>query len=351
MVPAASIAICQACHGSGGDEAAPAASASAPSASAAIEAGPPPRPRARVPRHGGVAAALFHDAHELADLTPAEQDGLQQLESSLKADDDGIRVAMKAFRTDLGAGVKAGKLETAKLTTDDAAVDKAMTDHAAAEASALDSLHALITPAQRTTLVASIRTRQAERDTRMSSWMKAKEADGGAPDWSKRRLDRLSAQLTLDPAQQKQVGALLAKAKDPPNAAVFESRWEDQKKRSDALLTAFEAETFEGKKLDLTLMPGKTAHEPLDHMAALFTQLLPILRPDQRERLGGSLDRPLGGGWGPRAPMAGPMGLGPGAPRDIVDDIAFPFSEPPPGREEHEQTVPPTPPPSAPSSH
>jgi hypothetical protein len=226
-----------------------------------------------------------------------------------------------------------------------------MAAHADAEGAALDSLHALLTPPQRTALVTSLQTRQGERDARTAAWMKGKEADGGAPDWSKRRLDRMTAQLQLDPAQQKQVTALLAKAKDPPTAAAFEARWDDHKKRTDALLTAFATDTFDGKKADLTLLPGKTPHETLDHIVTFFTQLLPILRPDQRDRLAGTLDRPLGGGFGPRSAMGGPMGgMGPPAGRDVVDDIAFPFSEPPPGREEREPPLPGTPPP-VPSLH
>jgi Spy/CpxP family protein refolding chaperone len=346
ILPAASIVMCQACHGGGSEEAAPPASASA-AVAAAPEAGPPPRPRTRVARHGGLASALFHDAHDL-DLTPPQQEGLQPIEAALKADDEAIRAAMKAFRSDLSAGLRADKLETAKLTADDAVVDKAMADHAANEAAALDQLHALLTPAQRASLVTSIQTRQNERETRTMGWLKAKEADGGAPDWSKRRLDRLTAQLTLDAAQQKQVAAILAKAKDPPNTAVFEGRWDDHKKRTDALLAAFASDTFDGKKVDLTLLPGKTAHDAMDHMAAFFTQIMPVLRPDQRERLGNALDRPLGAGWGPRAAMTGPMGMGPPPVRDIIDDIAFPFTEPPPSREDHEPPI--TPPaPSAPA--
>jgi Spy/CpxP family protein refolding chaperone len=228
VLPAASIVICQACHGGAKEEAAPTGSASATVASAAPDAAPPPRPRTRVARHGGLASALFHDAHDL-DLTPQEQDGLQPIEGTLKGDDDAVRTAMRAFRTDLSAGLKAGKLDTAKLTADDAVVDKAMAEHAANEGAALDQLHALLTPAQRSTLVTSIQTRQNERETRMMAWLKTKEADGGAPDWSKRRLDRLTAQLTLDAAQQKQVAAILTKAKDPPNSTVFEERWDEHK--------------------------------------------------------------------------------------------------------------------------
>jgi len=356
VLPAASIVMCQACHGSANEEAAPNASAAA-SAAGAPDAAPPPRPRTRVARHGGLASALFHDAHDL-DLTPPQQEALPPIEAALKADDEAIRTAMKAFRSDLSAGLRAGKLEPAKLTADDAVVDKAMADHAASEGTALDQLHTLLTPPQRSSLVSSIQTRQNEREARTMAWLKAKDADGGVPDWSKRRLDRLTAQLNLDAAQQKQVAAILAKAKDPPNAAAFEARWDEHKKRSDALLTAFASDTFDGKKVDLTLLPGKTAHEALDHMTAFFTQILPVLHPDQRERLGNALDRPLGSGWGPRAAMTGPMGMGPPPVRDVIDDIAFPFAEPPPPREEREPPgMPPAPlapPPgasAAPSAH
>jgi hypothetical protein len=104
--------------------------------------------------------------------------------------------------------------------------------------------------------------------------------------------------------------------------------------------------------VDLTLLPGKTAHDALDHMTAFFTQLLPVLHPDQRERLGNALDRPFGAGWGPRAAMTGPIGMGPPPVRDVIDDIAFPFAEPPPTREEREPPIvsPPPPPPGATAS-
>jgi Spy/CpxP family protein refolding chaperone len=335
IVPAISIVLCQACHGNGTEDAAPSASASAVASAATVEAGPPPKPRVRAPRHGGIAATLFHDAHEL-DLAQPQQDGMQAIEASLKTADDGVRAAMKAFRGELAAGVKAGKLETAKLTADETAVDKALADHAAAEATALDSLHGLLTAGQRTALVNGIQTRQADRETRMLAWLKTKEPDGGPPDWNRRRVDRLSAQLALDPAQQKQLAAILAKTKDPPNADGFQSRWEEHKKRADAVFTAFAADPLDAKKLELATTPGKTSRELLDHIVAFVNQLLPVLHPDQRDRLASILDRPLGASWAQRAAITGPMGMGPPMVRDIFDDIAFPFAEPPPTREDRE---------------
>ncbi len=332
VFPLALLLGCQ--DSSGGPAPAPSASTPPPAASSATAtaAASAAKPRPMVGRHGGIASGLFRAAADLP-LTDAQSEQLNQIEATLKADDSGIRTAMKAFRADLLAGVKAGKIDTAKMTADDAVVDKAIADHQDKEAAALDSLYKLLDPAQRTTVVAAVRAKQAERETRMANWNK--DADGGAPDWSKKRLDRLTADLALDAGQQKQVAALLTKNADPPNAAGMQARWDDLKKRQDALLTAFASSSFDAKKADLTMLPGKTQHDPMDHMATFFTQLLPILHPDQRDKLAATMDRPFGAHEGPPG-----MGMqGQGASHHPVDDMAFPFVEP--GEEHGEAPAPP----------
>jgi hypothetical protein len=271
-------------------------------------------------RHGGIANGLFRAAHEQG-LKDDQKSSLDTIEANLKTDDEGVRTAMTAFRADLVAGVRGGKLDTAKLTADNVLVDKAIANHQAKEAEALDSLHALLDSTQRASLVASVRSRQAEREVRMGGWMLAKESDGGAPDWAKRRVDKLTADLGLDADQQKQVAAILAKASDPPSADGMKSRWDEMKKRMDALLAAFASDTFDAKTTDLTIMPGKTAHDPMDHMVIFFSKLLPLLHPDQRDKLATGLDKPFGSGGGPGM-RGGMQGRGP------ADDIVFPFEEP-----------------------
>jgi hypothetical protein len=329
----ASIAVLGCQESSGGGSTPPVASSaaplSAPQPSASASAAE--KPRQHFARHGGIAASLFRLAHDLPDLSQAQDESLGKIEATLKADDDGIRTAMKSFRGDLVAGVRAGKLDTAKLTGDDGSIDKAIAGHQSKEADALDQLHSLLTPVQRPALVANVRAKQADHEAHMTEWMQGKTGDGGtgAVDWAKKRLDKLTADLTLDAGQQKQVAAILAKPTDVPNAAAMQARWTERKTKMDALLTAFAADAFDAKKLDLGMMPGKTAHEPMDHMVAYYTQLLPILHPDQRDKLATSMDRPFGadrrgppggGGGGGGAPAAAGGGAG--------DDISFPFSEP-----------------------
>jgi hypothetical protein len=299
VLPLALLAGCQ--ESSGGSTPAPSASTPPAAASVAIvEAGPPAKPKPMIGRHGGLAASLFRAAAD-GNLSDAQKDQLTDIEKSLKADDDGIRTAMKQVRTDLLAGVKAGKIDTAKMTADDAVVDKAISDHQDKEAAALDKLHALLDMGQRTAVVNTVKAKQAERETHMTGWLQAKEADGGATDWNKKRLDRLTADLALDAGQQKQVSAIFTKLTDPPNQAGMQQRWDEHKKRVDALLAAFASDTFDAKKSDLQMLPGKTAHDPFEHSVAFFTQLLPILHPDQRDKLatpdGPPLRRPRGHGW------------------------------------------------------
>jgi len=311
-----------ACGQNGGGNAAATASSStveAPKAQAvAASAGAAPA-RPKPHRHGGVAASLFRAANEL-NLPQPQQATLDTIEVSLKSDDDGVRSAMKAFRADLAAGIKAGKLDAAKLTADGSAVDQAIAVHKAKEAEALESLHALLDTTQRTALVAALRARQGEREGHATEWMRAKDASGAPIDWSKRRVEKLTTDLGLDASQQTQVAAMLTKAHDPPNAAGLQSRWEERRNRVDALLTAFAGDTFAAKSLDLNILPGKTAHEPMDHLVSFASLLLPILRPDQLGKFAGSLDRPFGAGE-----HGGRMA---GAARGPADDIVFPFAEP-----------------------
>jgi Spy/CpxP family protein refolding chaperone len=282
------------------------------SAIAVSAASPNARSHRTFSRHAGIGAGLFRAAHDL-DLAAAQQGSLETIESLLGADDQTVRKAMSAFRADLAAGVKAASLDTAKLTADEEGIEKAIADHRAKEAEALDSLHALLQAPQREALVGAVRARRFEHESRMTAWLSAKDADGGTTDWTKRRLDRLTADLLLEPSQERQVAAILTKAADLPNTAAFQSRWERRRQQTEALLSAFASDTFDAKTQDLSVLPGKSAHEPMDRMVTLLSKLAPILYPIQRDKLAASLGRPFGG-------------VGPA--RRAIDDLAFPFTEP-----------------------
>jgi Spy/CpxP family protein refolding chaperone len=303
-----------------------AASAAAAIASVAASGTSPTKPPPRMGRHGGIAAGLFRATNDLQ-LTDAQRDGLAKLEPTLNQDDDGIRNAMKGFRGDLLAGIRAGKIDPAKITADDAVIDKAFADHHDKETAALDQLHTLLDPTQRALVVASVRAMQAQREARISDWMKNKD-DAGPVDWNKKRLDKMTTDLGLDAGQQTKVAAILAKNPDPPNPAGMQQRWDDTKKRTETLLTAFVGDTFDAKKADLQILPGKTPHEPMDHIVAFFTQLLAVLQPGQLEKLASSMDHPFGVSDTASAPPSPSEAASVAPLHGPVDDIWFPFVEP-----------------------
>ncbi len=83
----ASIAVLGCDQSSGGSGAAPAASSaasplSAPQASASASAAE--KPRQHFARHGGIAASLFRMAHDLPDLSQAQDESLGKIEATLK---------------------------------------------------------------------------------------------------------------------------------------------------------------------------------------------------------------------------------------------------------------------------
>jgi Spy/CpxP family protein refolding chaperone len=237
-------------------------------------------------RHVGLAGILLRGAYEV-NLTSDEKATLDKLEDGLYSDQASTPwAAHKAFTTDLVAFIRASKVDPAKLTADYAAIDKAVLAGQAREADALNGLHAALDATQRKALVDQVKARRAAHEARERPMM---APDGGAPDLGKRKLDRLSLELGLDDTQKKAVAALIAKDTTMTPAAI-QARKEATQKRVDAMLTAFEADTFDAKKLDVTT-GGKTPHDGVERTANFTAGLITILHPDQREKLAARTER------------------------------------------------------------
>ena len=88
----------------------------------------------------------------------------------------------------------------------------------------------------------------------------------------------------------------------------------DMQKKQDALLTAFEADTFDAKKQDALKVDAKKMKEPLDRQEKFLGDLLAIAKPEQRDAIAKELDRKRGGMGGPMGGhgMGGPGMGGPG---------------------------------------
>ncbi|MBI5534727.1 MAG: Spy/CpxP family protein refolding chaperone [Deltaproteobacteria bacterium] len=296
-----------ACSKSGGD-AAPVSSASAPVVRSSADRRPD-RPRVRSAE--GMVGMLLGETHELT-LKDEQKAALDKIEQRLRSDDKGPLPEVKELQSTMVAGVKAGKLDMAKIAQIKADIDKAMQARRDKDAEALNGLYAALEPAQRKSLATALRTKQAEREARIA----ARKADAPKPDateWKKHKLEQMTKDLDLDAAQQKKVEALLAKDSSQAPASLDEAQ-NEMKKRLDALLTAFEGDSFDAKKLEVPAMAGKMT-EMMDQQAQFLSLVLPILKPEQREKMAANMDKQTvrrGPGGGPMGP---PMGGPPGHPR------------------------------------
>jgi len=256
---------------------APSTSAIPPAAASSVAEEPGP---GRGPGHGGIDGMFFRATKDLA-LTPDQQTKVDALKQSLRDRDTSPQDAMKALHADLVSEVRAGKMDPTKVKVDETAIDAAMTTMHDKQAKALDGLHGILDAGQRRTVTDAIRARWAAHD-------KGGDADAGAADWSKKRVDRMTTDLGLDATQQTQLAALIAKQN---SAVAMKAMHDASKAQMDALLTAFAGDTFDASKALPTTMGGKTPHDMIDRHITFLTQLVALLHPDQRDKLATQMEK------------------------------------------------------------
>jgi hypothetical protein len=175
-----------------------------------------------------------------------------------------------------------------------------MAAHRSKDQAALVSVHDLLDATQRTALVAALRARQAEHENRMEN---GKEPDGPHAGWQQKHVDELTAKVGLDASQQAKVLALLAQDAPSPRGAGWESHRQERKQRGEALLTAFAGDTFGGPQVEQAVPAGDDGREPTAHHGdAWVAKILPVLRPDQREKLAASMESEHRGPGGAEEP-------------------------------------------------
>jgi hypothetical protein len=242
--------------------------------------------RSAKPVHrSGLVGMVFHAAHDLK-LTDTQVAALDELEDKLRGGDASVGGAMKKFESDLASGIRAGTIDPAGTQADFAAIDWAMESRQDQQADMLNELHAELDPGLRQELVLAVRARRRAHALRPPD-----APDEGAKDWARRRLERLTTDLGLDAAQRRRVAGLLAKG-DLPGPAEVQARKDAANARADALLSAFAQDGFDAKKVDFGVVAGKSAHELIEREVRFLSHLLAILRPEQRDPLAASRERP-----------------------------------------------------------
>ena len=161
---------------------------------------------------------------------------------------------------------------------------------------------------QRQSVVALVRAGEEKRLARIHSHERRERdgghGDGGSINWNRMRLESYVQDIGLDADQQKKVQGFLPK-EDLPDLR------EGPKTQLQALLDAFAQDGFE-----VTAFPVddlKIRLTPLLEVVKFLSQVVPTLKPEQREKLaakfekGPTMDRP-GRRHRPNAPHAPPHG-------------------------------------------
>lgn len=285
--------------GGGGNGGAPSASATAAlSAAGSTQASSNPRVqnKALMVRAGGPVGALFRAASQL-ELKDEQRTKIEKIAADLREADkavegDGGRHDTKAIQDEIIAGVKAGKIDLAKITPHLASLEKDAKERQTRDLDALGKLHDALEPAQRTKIAQGVKKTDDERAARMKTMETAQAAhgaDGGKPSMIRRRYERYGRDLALDADQKAKLDAMIP-VEDPKAAA--ETR-EEMKKRSDATLAEFEKETFDAKSL--APPDAKRLRQPIEEQVKFYNSLLPILKPEQKEKLAARVEKQGGG--------------------------------------------------------
>ncbi len=264
------------------------------------------------PHHGGngVSSILFAMARTLPTVTDDQKTKMDALEDAAEDHDASGREAMKGFSTELSAEIRAGKIEPAKLQPSETALDTAVNASFDKQATALSGLHDMLDGTQRTALAEAVHAKFAANAPPDVSTHDA----GAIADKVTRQVDRMASDLTLDDTQKKQVTALVTK-EEKTKAAHPEP---DKRKALDALLTAFQADSFDAKKgVEQATLDGKAPHDAMDEQIKFTAALVAILHPDQCAKLAAAAERPpmMGRGMGgPSGGMGRPGGMRGGMP-------------------------------------
>ncbi len=281
----------------------------APSASAATTAAAAPvKPKRLRFHHAGIVGMFLAGTAKL-DLKAEQKTKVDDIEKQLAGMPADAQKAFGGFHDALVAGIKAGKVDQAKLDPLYTQFDKITEEHQKKQADALNSLHAALEPAQRKALVEAIQKRQADREARRAARKDKMKAKAQNKDWQKqwtqRRMDRMTKMLDLDADQQKKIEPLLAKEK-MPGAANKQDRWAEQKKRMDTVLVAFAKDDFDATKFDLGGMGAKDRKAHLAQRVAFLNSLLPVLKPEQRTKFADMMPAMRGPGMMRGHGMRGP---------------------------------------------
>lgn len=190
---------------------------------------------------------------------------------------------MKAMHKTLADQVRAGKIDEAALKAQAGDLDKAKAEHRAAVVKAVETLHATLTPAQRTQLVTLIKERMQERGEHMGEHH-GKKHDGNKGEHRARHGGPMMFMLhgiELRDDQKKAIEAAMP-PKPEKDADDKAAKFAEHKARMDAALEAFKADKFDAA----AVLPEHDGKHPMaERFVKMLEVVVPILDAEQRAEL------------------------------------------------------------------
>lgn len=258
-------------------------------------------------KHGLGGHPLISAALKDLDLSAEQR---KTIEAAAESTHTGQRDQMKAFQKALADDIRAGKVDETTIKAKSAEMEKAHAEHRAAVVKAVETLHATLTPAQRTQLVASIKDRMAKHAEKGEMRGHGKKHDKGGPDGEHhaRRgghgpMMFMLHGIELRDDQKKAIEAAMPPKpdKDTNDRA---AKFEEHRAQMDAALEAFKADKFDAA----AAMPEHDGKHPMaEHFVKMLQTVVPILDADQRAELAKRIEE------GPRMGQHGKHGKhGPG---------------------------------------
>ncbi len=194
---------------------------------------------------------------------------------------------MKSFHKALAADIRAGKIDEASIKAKEGDMEKAASEHRAAVVKAVETLHATLTPAQRTQLVTLVKDRM-QKHMQHDGKRGGHEADEGHGKKHGEHQARhggpmmfLLHGIELRDDQKKAIEAAMP-PKSEKDAHEKHDKFEEHRARMDAALEAFKGDNFDAASV-LPEHDGK--HPRADHFVTMLQIVVPILDADQRAEL------------------------------------------------------------------
>jgi Spy/CpxP family protein refolding chaperone len=233
---------------------------------------------------------IFQAALELDGLNDGQKSTIEGLlEKPAKNKDDSAHAARKELMGSLADSVRKNSVDADAFAARAEKLKPAKDSHHADFAKKLDTLHATLTPAQRSALVANIKDKAAEHMGRMADHDKAGKGDKGRMG----HMGKLLKGVDVSDAQREQIAAALEKAGLKKDKAERFGDMAGMKEKMDAMFSAFEKSSFDAAS-ELPAPPEMKGDHMAD-MAKALAVVVPMLDDSQRNALADKLaEGPMG---------------------------------------------------------